>query len=77
VGSGGRSSADQARRRFGQRYAPLRLVLFLVLLIAGSAARGAMTGYADPANVLVVGFDFPAADIPIISTSSIFRSHSA
>jgi uncharacterized membrane protein len=61
VGSGGRSSADQARRRFGQRYAPLRFVLFLVLLIAGSAARGEMTGYADPADVLVVGFDFAAA----------------
>ncbi len=58
--SGG-ASADRASLRFGQRYAPPRFVLFLALLIAGAAARGSMTGYADHADVLVVGFDFAVA----------------
>lgn len=59
--SSGGSSADRARLRFGQRFAPLRFVLFLVLLVVGAAARGWMTGYADLADALVVGFDLAAA----------------
>lgn len=47
-----------SRLVFGQRYAPLRFVLFLALLIAGFAARGWMTGYNDLADALLVGFDF-------------------
>jgi uncharacterized membrane protein len=50
--------AEGSERRFGQRFAPLRFVLFLVLLIAGVAARGAMNGFARPADALAVGFDF-------------------
>ena len=50
--------AGGRERRFGQRFAPLRFVLFLALLIAGCAARGAAGGYADPADALAVGFDF-------------------
>ncbi|MEI6640751.1 MAG: DUF1345 domain-containing protein [Novosphingobium sp.] len=50
--------AGGGERRFGQRFAPLRFVLFLVLLIAGVAARGAMNGFARPADALAVGFDF-------------------
>jgi uncharacterized membrane protein len=61
VETGGGSSADRAGRRFGQRFAPPRFVLFLVLLIAGAAARGGMTGYHDLADALVVGFDFAVA----------------
>ncbi len=50
-------SGGAGRLVFGQRYAPLRFVLFLALLLAGTAARAWMTGYADPADALVVGFD--------------------
>lgn len=48
-------------RSFGQRFAPPRFVLFLALLVAGSATRGWLTGFADPADALVVGFDFAVA----------------
>lgn len=56
--AGGGSGEAPAGLRFGQRFAPLRFVLFLGLLLAGFAARGWMTGYADLADALVVGFDF-------------------
>lgn len=57
MASGG-AGEGPAALRFGQRFAPLRFVLFLALLIAGFAARGWMTGFADLADALVVGFDF-------------------
>lgn len=60
MGSRG-AGAGRTVRRFGQRYAPPRFVLFLVLLIVAAAVRGRMTGFADLADVLVVGFDFAAA----------------
>ncbi|KUR72205.1 hypothetical protein AQZ52_02635 [Novosphingobium fuchskuhlense] len=59
--SGGGTGADQTRRRFGQRFAPPRFVLFLVLLIAGAIIRGWITGFGDIADILVVGFDFAVA----------------
>lgn len=54
----GGTGEAQVRLGFGQRFAPPRFVLFLVLLIAGFAARGWATRYADLADALVVGFDF-------------------
>lgn len=58
MGKRGEAGEQQAALRFGQRFAPPRFVLFLGLLIGGFAARGWMTGYADLADALVVGFDF-------------------
>ncbi len=57
AGGGGTGDA-LAGRRFGQRIAPPRFVLFLGLLVVGFATRGWVTGYADLTDALVVGFDF-------------------
>lgn len=57
AGNGG-TGEDRTGLRFGQRFAPPRFVLFLALLVTGFAGRGWMTGYADLADALVVGFDF-------------------
>lgn len=61
MAGGGGSGQAPAGLRFGQRFAPLRFVLFLALLLAGFAARGWMTNFADLADALVVGFDFAVA----------------
>jgi len=50
--------AEGTLRGIGQRFAPPRFVLFLVLLITGFLVRGAMTGRSDPADALAMGFDF-------------------
>ena len=52
------TGAGGSERRFGQRFAPPRFVLFLALFITGFAISGAATGYADPADALALGFDF-------------------
>lgn len=61
MAGGGGSGQAPAGLRFGQRFAPLRFVLFIALLLAGFAARGWMTNFADLADALVVGFDFAVA----------------
>lgn len=70
-------------RAFGQRFGPPRFVLFLALLIAGIAARGWPSGFADPADALVVGFDFAVAGfllslLPLLRASDMetMRRHS-
>ena len=61
TGNDGAGGVLPGARRFGQRFAPPRFVLFLVLLIGCTVARGWMRGFADPADALVVGFDFAVA----------------
>lgn len=70
-------------RAFGQRFAPPRFVLFLALLIAGIAARGWPSGFANPADALVVGFDgavlgFLLSLLPLLRASDMatMRRHS-
>lgn len=76
--------AETAEKRFGQRFAPPRFVLFLVLLIAGCAGRSALTGRSDPADALAVGFDFAVIGflislLPLLRGSDMatMRRHSA
>ncbi|MFM9935820.1 MAG: DUF1345 domain-containing protein [Novosphingobium sp.] len=71
-------------KRFGQRFAPLRFVLFLMLLVAGFLTRSAMTGQNDFADALAVGFDFAAAGfllslLPLLRScdAAAMRRHSA
>lgn len=78
------TKAGGRERRFGQRFAPPRFVLFLALLIAGCAARGAASGHADPADALAVGFDFAVTGfllslLPLLRACDIetMRRHSA
>jgi uncharacterized membrane protein len=71
-------------RRFGQRFAPPRFVLFLVMLIAGCATRWSINGQARPADALAVGFDFAVIGfllslLPLLRACDIetMRRHSA
>ena len=76
--------AEGAIRGFGQRFAPPRFVLFLVLLIAGYVGRSAITGGQDPADSLAVGFDFAVIGfllsiVPLLRACDVatMRRHSA
>lgn len=78
------TSSGGRERRFGQRFAPPRFVLFLALLIAGCTVRAATRGYADPADALAVGFDFAVIGfllslLPLLRACDIetMRRHSA
>lgn len=77
-------AAESAKQRFGQRFAPPRFVLFLVLLIAGFAIRGSLSGWSRPADALVIGFDlavvgFLASLLPMLRAGDVaaMRRHSA
>lgn len=77
-------ASDSPAKRFGQRFVPLRFVLFLVLLVAGFIARSAMTGRSDFADALAVGFDFAVVGfllsiVPLLRECDVatMRRHSA
>lgn len=76
--------AAGAERRFGQRFAPPRFVLFLALLITGFAVRSQLGGWNHPADALVVGFDvavigFLLSLVPLLRACDVatMRQHSA